>query len=390
MIGKLISASVLGLSLVMGANANQVTLNPEHPTNYTVVKGDTLWDIAGKFLRYPWQWPDIWEVNKQIANPHWIYPGDELSLSYKDGRPVLSLLRSRAVKLSPSVREQAHEARIPPIPLDAIHQFLSRPRVVTEQQIDRAAYVVGNQDEHLANGLGGKIYVRGLPDETTNLYSVFRTGNEYRDPDTHEILGYEALQVADVAINKFGDPATALITWSNREVMKRDRLMPQEKEEFPEFVPHAPEGPIDGRIIAVIDGVSQIGPHSVVLLNRGTAQGLTLGHVLGIFQAGKVVPDQLGTEQATKQYAAGMRRKAAENPSTVGRFFDGLANGVRDGKHTMDKALGEPIGGDPMLVQLPEERAGNLLIFRTFDSVSYGLVMDTQRPVHVLDKVRNP
>ena len=390
MIGKLITATLLGLGLVLGASADQVTLNPDHPTTYTVVKGDTLWEIAGRFLRYPWQWPEIWDVNKQIANPHWIYPGDQLALTYKDGRPILRLTRGRSVKLSPSVHEQTHDDHIPPIPLDAIHQFLSRPRVVTEQQIDHSAYVVGNQDEHLTSGLGGKIYVRGLPDEATNRYSVFRTGNQYRDPDTHEILGYEALHIADVVINKFGDPATALITWSNREVLKRDRLMAQEADEFPEFLPHAPDAPVDGRIISVIDGVSQIGQHSVVVINRGQAQGLAPGHVLGIFQSGKVIADQLGTEQAAKRRVEELRRAEAENPSTVGRFFDGLANDMRDGKHAVDKALGEPIGGEPMLVELPEERAGDLLIFRTFDSVSYGLVMDTQRPVHVLDKVRNP
>ena len=390
MVGKIIPATILSLLVAWAAHATEVALNPQHPTSYTVVKGDTLWDIAGRFLRYPWQWPDIWEVNRQIENPHLIYPGDEIYLTYKDGRPILSLSRGRLIKLSPSVRESQHDDAIPPIPLDAIHQFLSRPRVVTAQDIDHSAYVVGSQDEHLANGSGNRIYVRGILDSSRNRYSVFRTGSEYRDPDTQALLGYEALHIADVLIAKFDDPSTATITWSNREVIKGDRLFAQESEEYPEFVPHAPTTAIDGRIISVIDGVSQIGQHNVVVINKGAADGIVPGHVLAIHQAGVTVRDQIGTEHAAKRRLEDFRRLEAENPSNVGRFFDGLANDIRETKQAIDKALGEPIGGAPVTVQLPEERAGVLLIFRAFDSVSYALVMNTQRPIHVYDKVRNP
>ncbi len=390
MIGKLIPAALLAFIVAWAASAADVVLNPQHPSSYTVVKGDTLWDISGRFLRYPWQWPDIWEANRQIENPHRIYPGDELYLTYKDGRPIISLARGRSVKLSPTIRENMRDNAIPPIPLDAIHQFLSRPRVVTADDIDNAAYVVGSQDEHLATGTGYKIYIRGVTDQSSNRYSVFRTGGEYRDPDTQALLGYEALHIADVIISKFDNVSTATITWSNREVIKGDRLFVQEAEEYPEFVPHAPVDAVDGRIISVVDGVSQIGQHNVVVINKGAADGLAPGHVLAIFQNGVVVRDQLGTEQAAKRRLEDFRRAEAENPSSVGRFFDGVANNIRESKQAVDKALGEPIGGTPVTVQLPEERAGELLIFRSFDAVSYGLVMNTQRPIHVYDKVRNP
>lgn len=390
MIGKIISAGIFALAFAAAVPATEVALSANPPSSYVVVKGDTLWDIAGRFLRHPWQWPDIWDANQQIENPHLIYPGDEIFLTYKDGRPLLGLRRSRNVKLSPNIRESAHDGAIPPIPLDAIHQFLSRPRVVTASEIEQAAYVVGSQDEHLATGMGNKIYVRGLPDNSSNRYSVFRPGDEYRDPDTNASLGFEALHIADVVINKFGDPATAVITWSNREVVKGDRLMLQEREEFPEFVPRAPGGPIDGRIISVVDGVSQIGQHHVVVVNKGQADGLAPGHVLAIHQVGELIRDKLGTEQAHRRRLEDFRRQEAENPSAVGRFFDGMTNDFREAKLAVDKALGEPIGGAPVMVQLPDERAGELLIFRTFDAVSYGLVMNTQRPVHVLDHVRNP
>jgi hypothetical protein len=377
------------------ASAAEVVLNPAHPQNYTVVRGDTLWDIAGRFLTHPWQWPDIWQVNPQIRNPHLIYPGDLISLTYQDGKPILSLTRGgafggRNVKLTPSVRESAHDDAIPPIPLDAIHQFLSRPKVVTEADIDSAAYIVGSQDDHLAVGVGGRVYIRGLPENPGNKFSVFRPGGAYKDPDTGAVLGYEALHVADLTLHALGDPATGVLTWSNREVLKGDRLMPQELDEYPDFIPRAPGSDIQGRIISVIDGVSQIGQHHVVVINKGAADGLEPGHVLAIFQAGQEITDPIGTEMAHRQRLEDLKRQELENPSKVGRFFDGVANDVRDAKLKVDKALGERIGGAPVKVQLPEERAGELLVFRTFDSVSYGLVMNTQRPVHVLDKIRNP
>ena len=378
------------------ASADEVVLNPAAPQSYTVVRGDTLWDIAGRFLSHPWQWPDIWQVNPHIANPHLIYPGDQIALTYQDGKPILSLTRGakslggRLVKLSPMVHESAHDNAIPPIPLDAIHQFLSRPKVVTQAEIESSAYVVGSQDEHLAVGSGGRVYIRGLPADPVQKYSVFRPGGAYKDPDTGAILGYEALHVADLQLHALGDPATGVLTWSNREVLKGDRLMPQELDEYPDFVPRAPGTDVHGRIISVIDGVSQIGQHHVVVINKGAADGLEPGHVLAIYQVGQEIPDPIGTEMAHRERLADLKRQALENPSGVGRFFDDVANNFRDAKLKVDEALGERIGGAPVKVRLPEERAGEILVFRTFDQVSYGLVMNTQRPVHVLDKISNP
>ncbi|NNL99210.1 MAG: LysM peptidoglycan-binding domain-containing protein, partial [Gammaproteobacteria bacterium] len=170
------------VAMAFQAGADTVALQPDHPQQYVVKKGDTLWDISGRFLRYPWQWPDIWEVNPQIENPHLIYPGDQLSLTYRDGKPILSLARGRRVTLSPSVRAFSRDGAIAPIPLDAIQQFLTRPRVVAEGAMENAAYVVGSQDGHLVTGMGNRIYVRGLDNPQTNKYSVFRQGEVYRDP----------------------------------------------------------------------------------------------------------------------------------------------------------------------------------------------------------------
>ena len=388
--GVLVSAA-LWLSPVL---ADDVQLNPNHPGTYTVVKGDTLWDIAGTYLNHPWQWPDIWQVNPQIENPHLIYPGDQVSLTYQDGKPILSLSRrgfgGRNVKLSPSIRAYQHDDRIAPIPLDAIHQFLSRPQVLQDGDIDNLGYVVAAQDSRITAGAGDKIYVRGIGEPVVSKYSVFRPGGEYRDGDTGELLGYEAMHIADVVIDKLGDPATAYVQRSNREILEGDRLIPQQVDEYPDFVPSAPNGDVTGNIISVIDGVSQIGQYQVVVLDRGEQDGLSPGHVLAIYQKGEMVQDRTGTAVAAEQKRVAQQMAAENHPTAAGRALETFANDLRAVKDSLDRFLNEPKGGRAVTVELPEERAGELMVFRTFDDVSYGLVMNTQRPVHVADRVRNP
>jgi nucleoid-associated protein YgaU len=390
---KILFSMVLAFSLPV-VWAADVQLNPAHPQSYTVVKGDTLWDIAGRFLTKPWQWPQVWQGNPQIKNPNLIYPGDEITLIDVDGTPMLALRRGassgRNVKLTPTVRESVHEHAIPPIPLDAINQFLSRPLVLSKAQTDLAPYVVGGQDQHLTMGAGSKIYLRSLTAQLGEKYTVLRLGGAYKDPASGEILGYEALHIADLSITAVGETSTGLVTWNNREVLKGDRVMPQENEEYPEFVPRGPDAAVDGVIISVIDGVSQIGQHKVVVVNKGAQDGLAPGHVLGIFQAGARVTDAIGTEVAYFQRKQALEAATEANPSFVGRMFDRATDGLRHGKLKVDQALGERIGGEPHEINLPEERAGEVMIFRTFDRVSYGLVMNTQRAVHIEDKVRNP
>ena len=216
----------LGLiGFTTGLVADDVQLRADHPETYTVQKGDTLWDIAGRFLTQPWQWPEIWDSNPQIEDPHLIYPGNVVALTFKDGKPSLSIAQvdaseatpgapvasvdvsRRNVKLSPAIRESAHVDAIQPIPLDAIQQFLTRPRVVTDRELGQSGYVVGSLDEGLAFGRGHRIYVRGLDQPSTNKYSIFRKGPVYLDPDTGEVLGYEAEHVGDGLIERLGDPA---------------------------------------------------------------------------------------------------------------------------------------------------------------------------------------
>lgn len=323
--------------------AAEVELNPEHPDTYVVVKGDTLWDISSMFLRKPWLWPEIWYVNPQIANPHLIYPGDILNLVYVEGKPQLRMTRGHpTVKYEPHARVESLDRAIPTIPLDAIRPFLSRSIVVDADELDTAPYVVQGADEHVITGAGDRVYVRGIDGKDETLFDVFQPGSAYIDPDTGEILGYEALYVGSGPIQQFGDPATLLLTETTREVRVGDRLRPAQKAEpFTHFIPHAPAENVEGHIISVIDGVTQIGQYNVVVLDLGTREGMEIGNVLKIYQTGQVVRD--------------------------------IVSGKR---------------GDT--VKLPDEEAGLVMVFRTFDKVSLGLVMRATSALHINDIVKTP
>lgn len=345
------------LSIALAAPAAAVDgpeLNPSHPERYTVVKGDTLWDISARFLKDPWRWPDIWKANPQVKNPHLIYPGDVLALRFNNGVPELHLEREGeargTIKLSPQVRSSEIARAIPTIPLDVIQPFLTRPRVVTREEMQAAPYIVQSADEHLIAASGNRVYVRGIQGEAAERYSVLRLGQAYYDPDAsaeaknkkRDILGYEAVYVADAVLQQSGDPATFVLDGSRQEARNGDRLLPASaQEQEASFQPRAPGGDVRGRIISVIEGVSQVGQYQVVVLNLGQQQGMGAGHVLAAYQAGHEVRDLVSP----------------------------------DPKDT---------------VRLPDERAALLMVFRPFERVSYALVMQATRPLRVGDRVRTP
>ena len=325
--------------LATAAYADQVVLKDGHPDRYVVVKGDTLWDISERFLNSPWLWPEVWYVNPQIENPHLIYPGDVINLVYVDGKPQLRVQRGKGTfKLSPSARVERLDKAIPTIPIDAIQQFL----VAEEDTLKDAPYVVSSADEHLITGAGDRVYVRGLKSDEASNYTIFRPGDPYTDPDTGEILGYEALYLGDARLQKFGDPSTLKLTRTTREINIGDRVMPMTQEDvYAYFTPHSPNEEIDGTIISVVDGVSQIGQYQVVVLNRGAREGVDVGTVFEIYQTGDVITDQVSE------------------------------------KHDD-------------VVKLPDEKAGVLMVFRTFHKVSFGLIMKATSALHVGDHVRTP
>ena len=329
--------------LATAAFADQVMLKDGHPDRYVVVSGDTLWDISERFLDSPWLWPEIWYVNPQIENPHLIYPGDVISLVYVDGKPQLRVQRGKGTyKLSPQARSERLDKAIPTIPVDAIQQFLSQPLVVDKETLNNAAYVVSSADEHLIVGAGDRAYVRGVDSNQGARYQFFRPGDAYVDPDSGETLGYEALYLGDGSAERFGDPSTLKLTRTTREINIGDRVMPMTNEDvYPYFTPHAPHADVEGKIISVVDGVSQIGQYQIVVINRGTREGVDVGTVFAVSQAGALIPDQVSEERNAK-------------------------------------------------VRLPDERAGLMMVFRTFEKVSFGLVMKATSALHVGDKISKP
>ena len=292
---KTLLGIVAACAIAIAAIAAEAPFNENVPEKYTVKKGDTLWDISDLYLRDPWLWPEIWYANPQIANPHLIYPGDIISMVYIDGRPRLMLeKRDRRGKLSPEVKVVPESEAIPALPLDIINSFLTRNRIVTQEEIDAAPYVVAGHEKKLLSGSGDTFYARGQFDETPT-YGLYRVGAPYVDPVTQEILGIRAQDVGSAKVQKVADDiATMLATRSLEEVRIGERLLPHEERPLNSiFYPSAPESTVEGEIMAVEGGLTQIGHLDVVSINRGEREGLEAGNILAIFKRGEEVTDYL-------------------------------------------------------------------------------------------------
>jgi len=383
----LLSIPLLLISITLRADVVQV--DPDHPDEYVVQKGDTLWDISSRFLTEPWRWPEIWRANPQIENPHLIYPGDVVRLTYEEDSPVLTVDRGgarrngeRTVKLSPRIRYIDEREAVPTIPIEAIREFLTRPLVVSEREINSWPYIVSSHDQHLINGPGNEIYIRGLPENVgQRTYSIYRKGAAY---ESHgEILGYEAIYVGEAVVRAFGDPGTAIITSSEREALNGDRLIPRSETDInSDIIPHSPDHVVSGSIISAIDVLSEIGQYKVVVLDLGENDGMEVGNVLGVYQKGDVITDRIVKEGDRKPVAG-----YGTNP------FSNLVGDTIKIKRAFDKTalvsyLGRPAAAGEK-VRLPDKYAGVILVFRTFDRVSYALVMEAEGPMHLHDKVKN-
>jgi hypothetical protein len=397
----LIIIPLIAISFIV--RAEDIQVKPNHPDSYVIQKGDTLWDISAHFLVEPWRWPEIWQVNPQIENPHLIYPGDVVRLVYVGGAPELTVTRGqpvagpeeegpavtsvvgRNVKLEPRIRTVKEREAIPTIPVEAIREFLTRPLVVTEDELTSLPYIVSSYDQHLVAGPGNEVYVRGLPEDTTQRnYSIYRKGPAYKSKVKHpgSILGYEAIYVGDVTIKKFGDPATGIVTTADREILNGDRLLPQsDKDIRKDFIPHNPDKAVSGSIISAIDVLSQIGRYQVVVLDVGKNDGVTVGNVLGVYRQGAVIEDKIQYEK--------YQPVAGEGTNPFSNMVGDAVKTKRDFDNTaLVGYLGRPkISGGK--VRLPEKYTGVLMVFRTFEEVSYALVMEAQAPMHLYDTVKN-
>ena len=309
------------------------------PNEYVVQVGDTLWDIAGTFLKDPWYWPEIWYVNPDIENPHLIYPGDVLGLVYIDGQPRITNVRASTYRMSPQARVTPLTESITSIPFEDIQAFLSSGVILEKDEADRLPYLLATRGDHLIASAGNDIYVRGITGTLSGArYRVVAVGDPLYDPDDNRLIGYQGIQVGEGRLSRGGDPATVALTDTSREAKPGDRLLPEEVDIPLNFFPRSPSSQVEGRIISVVDGVTQIGQYQVVVMNRGSNNGLSVGDVLTVWQTGEVVDDRIG-------------------------------------------------GG---AVRLPDEEAGTVMVFKTYDRISYGLVMQATQAIHIHDTIRNP
>src|SRR5512139_1250397 len=282
----------LALLLAAPALADTLKLQENAPDKYVVEKGDTLWDISARFLKDPWRWPQIWNMNREeVKNPHWIYPGDKIVLDRSGKEPRLKLVKNgvQTVKLSPGVREsEIGSNAIPPIPIRVIHPFLSQPRVVSQGALDNAPFILGTNAERVVMAAGDDAFATGGKPGVTR-WNVLRPGKALKDPETGEVLGYEVEYLGDARTLTEGAPQKIRITQSVKEILPKDKLVEADNSTPFEYIPHAPESKISGRIISAYGGLSDSGRYQTVVINRGSRDGLEPGHVLEVYREGQAV-----------------------------------------------------------------------------------------------------
>ncbi len=316
-----------------------VPLAEGHPNEYMVKVGDTLWDIAATFLKDPWYWPEIWYVNPEIENPHLIYPGDVLGLVYIDGIQRVTNVRASTYRMSPQARITPLTEAISSIPYESVSAFLTTGVVLEKSQSEALPYILETRGDHLLAAAGNDVYVRGLSGEVPGTrFSIVHVGDPLIDPDDNRLVGYQGIFVGAGTLRRGGDPATVRLTQTTQEALFGDRLLPETVDIPLNFFPSAPSNVIDGRIMSVVNGVTQIGQYQVIVINRGARDGLAVGDILSVFQKGQKVRDR------TK-------------------------------------------GGS---VLLPDEQAGTVMIFKVYDDIGYALVMEATQAIHIHDAVRNP
>lgn len=333
----------LGLALMLATAfglTKDVVINDNVPDEYTVKKGDTLWDISAMFLRDPWLWPEIWHVNQQIANPHLIYPGDIIQLVYVDGQPRLMVKRDRNVKLSPQVRATPHDQAIETLPRDIIENFLSSTRITSDEELNAAPYVLGGMERRLLSGVRDDFYARGDFSDNYRSYGIYRRDEPYVDPASGEVLGVRAAGVGTAKVKAVEDDVATLgASYSEIEIRAKDRLLPEENRELATiYYPKAPDAEIDGVVMTVEGAVHSGGALDVISVNKGSRDGLKEGDTLAILKRGETITDRVKNEPVT----------------------------------------------------LPPERVGLAMVFYTTEKMSFALIMQGDRQISVGDLLRNP
>lgn len=319
------------------ARGEPVQLQAGHPEEYVVVKGDTLWDISGRFLTKPWRWPEVWDINPQIDNPHLIYPGDIIYLTWVNGEPKLRL-KSADNGIYPRARVSKLDPAINAIPLKDLHAFMSDNVVLDEELLKDTPYVLGGRNERIISGAGDRIYARGVMDSEQRMQSIYRPAKEYKDPETDELLGYELNKVGEgQVVGIQGDIITLELDKTKEEVRVLDRVIPAPEGRIQSmFYPAPAPEESKGFILSVLRGVSKIGRYDAVAISQGERDGVQPGHVYQIFSKGESIKDPI-TEQT---------------------------------------------------VQLPSEEAGTLMVFKSYEKVSYALIMTATNVISIGDQIR--
>ena len=382
--------------MAMAPWADAVELKSDAPETYVVQPGDTLWSIAGRFLEDPWRWREVWRSNTDVANPDLIYPGDVLRVTTVGGQPRIGVDRSavgyhggmRVVKLSPRVRVSSLKEAVPTIPIASIAPVLTQPSVADSDEIRRAPYVVGFPDEHIVAGIGDSVYVRRIDGTSNQRFQILRPGDALVDPESNDKLGFVAIFVANADLQRPGDPAKLEIASAEREVSIGDRVIPAALDEpLSNFIPHPAPAGMRGHILRVLNGVTQIGLYDVVILNKGLKDRVERGHVFEIYQGGTKERDQV----RRGGYDYNWRD---ESPLST-EFWYGPDAKIFRWRHD-EPSPNEPL---PPTVDVrypratyikPYERSGLLMVFRTFDRVSFALVLEAVRPMHIEDRIAAP
>ena len=377
---KIISLICFSIPILAFADQLQIRpdVRPDAPDRYIVVKGDTLWDISGKFFKDPWKWPHIWGLNKDsIKDPHWIYPGDMINLDRTNGtlcigqagpsQPRVTNIKSvtpettepskgvspeaiepgeadNTIRLSPKIHPiPSTNDAIPSIPANIIGPFLSQPLVIEEADLEGAPSLIGAREGRVLLGSHDIGFAKGLTPDKGEKWQIYRTGKKFVDPETDEVLGIEAVYLGNAEVKAFGEVSTISITNSVQEAYKGDLLVTPSIDLTSAYLPRAPETNISAQVISVYGGVSQAGQNAAIVLNKGARDGLEIGHVLALYHKGEKLEES-------------------------GRFI-----------FSRDK-----------IYTLPDERYGLIFVFRVFKKVSYALVMQTKLPVQLMDRAQTP
>lgn len=350
------------------------------PDRYVVQRGDTLWGIAGRYLKEPWRWPELWKMNQeQLKNPHLLYPGDALVLDRSSGDASLQLVKLDTTRLEPRIREERSERNaVASIAPSVIDPFLSKPLVVSANELDSAARIVATSESRVTLGAGDRAFASGISKDKGDIWQIFRRGDPLIDPETREVLGYEATYLGDARVNRHGEVAEISIIRSTQEIYRDDRLVPLGKQ-TPVFayLPHPPRVPVKGRIISAYGSLQETGPMSIVALSKGARDGLQVGTVLAI--------ERSQTDARYSQRTEPLFGRSGITGRETPRTYYAETLPPRD----VLMSRGEAVSRSD-IAKLPDDRYGLLMVFRTFERTSFALVMEASRPVAISDFVTNP